>query len=279
MSTLYSENLMLWAQSAGNSLLIATAGAFLVLAATVASETTRGKSFCFEAFYKAFGNRNLSATWLQWFIGFAEGDGAILVDFHVPRPRFGLTQKEPGILYHICSMFGFGLVVYCAPDGLGNKNGFYRWIVEDLASVLILACLFNGNLVIPHRITQLGAWINALNNSAKLALTVPIALITESVTFSLADAWLSGFTDAEGCFNVTITANVRYALGYGVRLRFILDQKSQLVLDWVKTLFDCGKVTLRTETDGVYRYTITGFSNMTIVRSYFAKFPLRTKNS
>lgn len=278
MSTLYSENLMNYAQSAGNSLLIATAG-LIILAATGASETTRGKSFCFEGFYGAIGNRNLSSNWLQWFIGFAEGDGAILVDVNASRPRFVLTQKEPGILYHIHSMFGFGTVKYFAPDGNMNKNGFYRWIVEDLRNVLILAHLFNGNLVIPHRITQLGSWITLLNKSAKLALAVPITLITQSVTFTLGDAWLSGFTDAEGCFNVSVTANSRYALGFVVRFRFILDQKSQLTLDWVYSLFNCGKVTLRTDTEGVYRYTVTGFSNMSIIRPYFVQFPLQTKKA
>lgn len=82
---------------------------------------------------------------MTWFIGFAEGDGAIL-SFN-GRPTFVLTQKEGAILYHIQSVLGFGTV---------RKTGYYyRYFVEDLKGVLLLCVLFNGNLVLPHRINQL----------------------------------------------------------------------------------------------------------------------------
>ena len=72
---------------------------------------------------------------------------------------------------------------------------------------------------------------------------------------NLTDGWLSGFTDAEGCFNVTIDYKKNL-----VKCLFILDQKnSELEFNLIQKLFDKGKVSLRSTTRtayGVYRYTL-----------------------
>jgi hypothetical protein len=61
-------------------------------------------------------------------------------------------------------------------------------------------------------------------------------------------------------------------------MRFILDQKDEAILNIIKDLFGLGKVTLRSETKDVYRYTVTGFQNMNeAIIPYFNKFNLLTK--
>jgi hypothetical protein len=62
-------------------------------------------------------------------------------------------------------------------------------------------------------------------------------------------------------------------------MRYILDQKDSSILQVIQNLFGFGKVTLRSKTDGVYRYTVTGFKTMIGVISYFKKFPLLTKKA
>lgn len=52
-----------------------------------------------------------------------------------------------------------------------------------------------------------------------------INLIDKLIKPTLNDAWLSGFTDAEGCFNVKIDKRSNTVTGFSVMLRFILDQK------------------------------------------------------
>jgi hypothetical protein len=62
-------------------------------------------------------------------------------------------------------------------------------------------------------------------------------------------------------------------------MRYILDQKDSFILNNIQNLFGFGKVTLRSETKGVYRYTATGFKSMNNVISYFKVFPLLTKKA
>jgi hypothetical protein len=142
-----------------------------------------------------FGNE-ISDTWLQWFIGFAEGDGAILS--YKGQPQFVITQKEGKILYEIKSVLGFGTVRY-----FPNGNGYYRYIVTDSKGILLLCLLFNGNLVLPYRVEQLSQWIIDLNAKltspkSQISGQIPqITAITDTTKPSLKNAWLSGFTDAE----------------------------------------------------------------------------------
>lgn len=55
------------------------------------------------------------------------------------------------ILFHIANYLGFGTVRKFTT----GKVNFYRYIVEDIKGVLLLALIFNGNLAIPNRINQL----------------------------------------------------------------------------------------------------------------------------
>lgn len=277
ISTLYGKNLISYTQSADNLSLYS-----LKDNKQGVSETTRETSFfAFRAYYNTlFKNRNHPAyptdRWLTWFIGFAEGDGAIQTYGEGKRMRFVLTQKESDILHKIQYKFNIGVVKHFPQGKSGKKNDFYRWIVDNPSHILLLAFLFNGNLAQNHRIKQLALWVNALNNRFG-SETIKLNNIPVSVT--LQDGWLSGFTDAEGCFNVSITGNSRYTSGHVIKMRYMLDQKDSVILNKIYGLFGFGKVTLRSGTDNVYRYTATGFKALNDVIAYFKLFPLQTKKA
>lgn len=278
ISTLNGENLISYTQSAGN-LSLSTQECNIQSASETIRETSTFKFSAFRQYYNTlFGNaaQDLSNNWLTWFIGFVEGDGAIQTYAKGTRVRFVLTQKESAILYHIQKKLGIGTVKHFPQGKSGNKNDFYRLIVDNPSHILLLAFIFNGNLALTHRIQQLSLWVQALNNRFGVN-TIIFNNIAVSVT--LQDAWLSGFTDAEGCFNVSITTNARYALGHVIKMRYILDQKDSSILEIIRNLFGFGKVTLRSQTDGVYRYTATGFKSMNDVISYFKFFPLLTNKA
>lgn len=260
IGTFSCKNPINYTQSAGN---LYTKGL------TSSSETTRETSFNFDLFNKHYteqaGRTALDHNWLAWFIGFSEGDGAILMS--KGSPRFVLTQKEGAVLYHIQKMLGFGVV--------RQFNGFYRYIVEEKISILSLIYLFNGNLVLQHRQSQLLHWINAFKTKTNLA---ELELITTLMIPTLLDAWLSGFTDAEGCFNVKIEKRANTVTGNRVILRFLLDQKNaELVLLHIRDLFGYGQVSLRSKTSSVFRYHNNSFKGLITVRDYFIAFPLKSK--
>lgn len=266
ISTLYSKNLINYTWSAGNQFYFNYFNIFNFVTLG-SSETIRKTSFNFSTFNKQFTNKKLSDNWLTWFIGFIEGDGAILN--YNDKLRFVLTQKESDILYQIKYTLNMGTIT----THQEKNSKYHRLIISNPHDIYLLSLLFNGNLVLDHRINQLNSWINTLNNKYSYNLI----LISTPQIISLNDAWISGFIDAEGCFNVTITTNKRYSLGYVIKLRFILDQNNKLCLNKIQSLFNTGKVILRTKSINHYRYTITGFSNFKDLYNYLNNYPLKTK--
>ena len=286
IGTLYGKNLISYTQSADNLSL------YLNEDKQSVSETTRETSFNFSPFRAYYttlfkNSDHLTNEWLTWFIGFAEGDGAIQTYDKGRRVRFVLTQKESDILYKIQFKLKIGIVKHY-PQGKSlaaqraqrahKNNDFYRWMVDNPSDILLLAFLFNGNLAQNHRIEQLALWVKALNNRFGSSI---IKFNNTPVSITLKDSWLSGFTDAEGCFNVSVTTNSRYTLGCVIKMRYILvhAQKDNIILNKVYELFGLGKVSLRSGTDNVYRFTITGFKALDHVIAYFKMFPLQTKKT
>jgi hypothetical protein len=96
-------------------------------------------------------------NWLKWFIGFVEGDGSIFCD-KKGRLIFFITQKEKAILYHIQSVLGLGYIYF----DLTVKC--WRFKVGNINNILELTKIFNGNLFLDHRISQLDNWIKILNS-------------------------------------------------------------------------------------------------------------------
>ena len=162
-------------------------------------------------------------------------------------------------------MLEFGDVVY-------DKGALaYRFIIRDQACLLKLVSLFNGNLHLDHRIEQLANWINVLQNKS-----IVINFNSNRNNFSLNDAWLSGFTDAEGCFNILIIQRKANKVGYRTKLRFIIDQNDKLVLNYISQLFKTGYVYNRKNPKNAYRYILETQSKLSIILTYFEHFPLKT---
>ena len=230
LDTFYSLNANKNAQSAGNSL-------------WGSSETIRENTYdlfkknFFHLFKKDFSEDN---DWLSWFIGFTEGDGAILE--HKGRCQFVLTQKDDMVLHEIQERLNIGIVKHFY-DNKGNKK-YSRFIVSDNKGIFLLYLLFNSNLVVQSRVNQLNKWNIALNNASRFnwglvhTKAVP-KLIEKPREPSLNDGWISGFTDAEGCFSIKI-GNEKAK--FYVSALFILDQKDgERALNNIGLLFNENK--------------------------------------
>jgi hypothetical protein len=250
--TFYSKNLDSYAQSAGN-----------LPSTKSSSETTRETSFNFNAFRHLtnINSDKISDHWLTWFIGFTEGDGAILLTGN--RPYFVLTQKEEDVLHHICEVLGIGYV--------RHFGKYSRFMVYKKSDIFVLISIFNGNIFLDKRKTQLKKWLNAMD----------ISYINSNFVPCLHDGWISGFVDAEGCFNVTLFRRKEMTLGYQVKLRFMIDQSESL--DNMRTLKDILSLILTNRKlkkgaiGNMHRIETSSFNKLPLIINYIITFPLKTK--
>ena len=265
INTFNSENFINYAESAGNLSIV-----YFIIFKNIlkwdknSSATTSEISFNFDEFRNITGKtpKDISNEWLTWFIGFSEGDGALLTGKN-KRLIFVLTQKEVSILKHIHETLNIGRVrIY-------NNYGRYR--VDDQKGILILIALFNGNLVLDKRKDQMKKWLDIIN----------IKEINNNILPLLNDSWLSGFIDAEGCFNVTILKRKAMTLGYQVKLRFMIDQKDNLntmlfIRDQLN-LFLTNRKLKKGINSTMYRIESNSFIKAPVIIKYLNSFELKTK--
>jgi hypothetical protein len=97
------------------------------------SETIRKTTehFHFSAFLKSLDTpHKVGLGFLEWFVGFSEGDGSFLVDEKRGRLFFVITQKDPKLLYAIRKGLSFGSVT--TPP---SAKGIWRFCVSDQKGV------------------------------------------------------------------------------------------------------------------------------------------------
>ena len=227
----------------------------------------------FKEFYEKYeilfpNNKKISKDWLHWFIGFSEGDGSFIVDSR-NNLQFVITQKDFKVLEMIYETLKFGRVI---------KQGkfTYRFIVEQKKLIELIVLLFNGNMILPSRINRFKNFLEVHNKKAikgKIILS-HIDFIDSKNEISLNNAWLSGFTDAEGCFTVSIKSRTGFAI------RFILSQKHEENLTFFSKLillFQTGIIENHFHHNN-YSYVVSGLKNCSklLESNYFEKFNLKT---
>jgi len=219
-------------------------------------------AFNFSSFINNY--KFIDQSWLEWFVGFSEGDGSWMISNS--RFYFIITQKETAILYHIQETLGFGSVTT-------DAKGVGRYIVSNKNHILLLIYLFSGNIVLSKRLIQFNNWVTFFNSIYGMDLH----LQSKCLKLTLNSAWLSGFVDAEGCFNVNIVSRSASIVGFRTTLRFVLDQQfEQNILLLIASLLGTGHVSCRASTNHVYRLTIDSFKHLPSIISYFSQFPLKT---
>ena len=183
------------------------------------SETIRKTPrFNFDDFYK-YGHAEhvprIDESFLEWFIGFFEGDGSLSYSKEsifvrirngkqtkekvCERLRFSIVQKEKKIIEKICFTFGFGRV-----SSYRKSNQLYwRWTLESKQSIQKIAFLLSGNLILESRQKQFLKWAELAQK--KGLLKTPFNKHKPwSGNICLSNGWLSGFIDAEGCFHAQL---------------------------------------------------------------------------
>jgi len=206
-------------------------------------------------------------SWFKlWFIGFVEGEGSFIInkDGYL---EFRITQssKDAQVLFMIKKELGFGVV---RVQDSSNNTHCYR--VRDKKNILKLISIFNGNIFLDTSKEQFRLWLSAFN----LKYKENILYLDTEFKPSLDDAWLSGFTDAEGCFTCSVYDN-KSKTAKLVRLRYILSQKvNSDNMDHLANLLG-GKKHFLKSYDG-YNVTVNTTKLFSIIK-YFNLYPLKTK--
>ena len=96
-------------------------------------------------------------------------------------------------------------------------------------------------------------------------------------------SWVSGFTDGEGCFSVSLIRNSTTRFGKQVFPEFVITQsaKSLDTLQKVKDFFHCGNIFVNKRYDNhnehLYRYCVRALPDLRIrIIPHFDEFPLLT---
>jgi len=230
---------------------------FLNLNNSYGSQTLSLEKFntLYEKEYKA----NINPNWLEWFIGFSEGDGYLGTTDG--KLIFVLTQKESKILYHVKDTLKFGFIQ--------NFDEFSRYVVTNQKDIFLLMNLFNGNLHLPLKIDQLLKWGDWWN--AKFPQNL-ISILKIPVELSFNNGWFSGFIDAEGCFNIYFPKKSLFS----VAMRFVIDQKNgELLFKTLKNILGTGSIFFRKNNNT--RYSVTSLTSLGLLINYLTQFPLKTK--
>ncbi len=254
----------------------------------------RAQEFNFEGFknkYKLYyDNKCPSDQFLIWLIGFTEGDGSFVVSKRKQTIRkelqFIITQstEDIAILHYIQNNLGFGKVIK-----QGKRTS--RFVIQDIKNLNLIILLFNGNIVLPTKQKVFKHFLDHFNeiiiNRTRL-LTIskennkvntklpmePVEIINNHILPNLTNSWLSGFTDAEGCFTVSFLKNSN-----AFRLRFILSQKGDSnlpVLSHLILLFKAGTLEGHSVKSN-YSYILSGEKACYNIYDYYHNFSLKTK--
>jgi hypothetical protein len=216
-----------------------------------------------------------SEEFLAWLIGFTEGDGSFVISRSgTAALQFVITQatEDIQILYYIQETLGFGKVIK-----QGERTS--RYIVQDINNLYLIILLFNGNIVLPTRKIRFNSFLSKFNEKVgkgKIKSLIPINPINSNLLPSLNNSWLSGFTDAEGCFTCSFLSNSN-----AFRLRYLVSQKGDInlpILSHLILLFQGGALEAHSIKSN-YSYILSGLKPCYNVYSYFDKYPLKTKKA
>ena len=201
-----------------------------------------------------------------WLIGFTEGNGYFGVD-NKGYLVFKITQSslDAQILFYIKKSLGFGSV---SVQSTTNKTHQFRVRAKD--NLLNIINIFNGNIVTKNKILQFKLFLQAFNKR----YNSNIEFVNCVNKVNLDNAWLSGFTDAEGCFTCFAYLS-KITNKHIVTVRYIISQKDDIEFSNHLANLLNGYVTYMKSYDGYN--TVVNSTKLSIVVKYITNFPLKTK--
>lgn len=196
---------------------------------------------------------NLSDEDFGYFLaGLIEGDGW----FGKKQLHVIFAEGDASLAYYIKKKIGYGNVYK-----IKSKKAV-RYICKHNLGISKILSLINGKMVSKYKYNQL---INHLYpEDFNVTIQPPLNML------SLDNYWLAGFTQADGCFHISVVKSKTHKTGYSVRLEYSLKQKDDLPL---KLLYDVLKMgNLSKYGTNIWCYKSSGFKTAANLINYFDKY-------
>lgn len=233
------------------------------------------QNYNFNSFYleysKNYPHNNLpNKEFLEWFIGFFEGDGRFINSKNV-KNSIVIVQKEKEVLELIKNNLKFGNVQIHS-----KKKEIYQWVVYTEKDIKLLINLFNGNLTLPIEVLKLEKFMSNFNilllkNNQSIIQHINICRLP-----TLNDAWLSGFTDSEGYFTISFVTNqMIYKVKYIISQKYLINKYILEHINYI--LMDTNINVYSHYNENNYELRINGIKNCIKLYNYFDNHKLKSK--
>lgn len=223
-------------------------------------------------------NKLPSKDFLEWFIGFFESKGTFITG---SKSDLSIEIKDDlTILNIIKDELGFGDIIKQS-----KNSNHYKWYTKKESNLYLMALLFNGNLTLPLRFVRFTKYLSILNEKLLKNNRSIIKIKNECKLPSINNYWLSGFTDGQGTFSISIFNNnnnnkFNYKIKYAISLKYNINEMILNKINEELSLFNesndklIGKVS---EQSNNIELSINGLRNCILILEYFDKYPLRSK--
>lgn len=186
--------------------------------------------------------------------GLIEGDGW----FGYKQLYIIFAEEDTSLAYHIKKRIGYGNI-YKIKDKKAVK-----YVCKNKTGLFIILTLIKGKLLSNHKYDQLIK--HNYSEHFNLSILPPLKKLT------LDNHWLAGFTQADGCFHISVVKSKTHNTGYSVRLEYSLKQNDKLPLD---LLFkELKKGNLSQYHTSIWCYKSTGFKTAFSLINYFDRYNL-----
>lgn len=186
--------------------------------------------------------------------GLIEGDGL----FGKKELHIIFSESDISLAYFIKKRIGYGNIYK-----IKDKKAV-RYVCKHNKGLLYILTLINGKFVSSLKYSQLIR--NNYNENFNIKILPPLKKI------SLDNYWLSGFTQADGCFHISIANSKTHRTGKSVRLEFSLKQKDILPLQLLYNKLKLGN--LSQYSSGIWCYKSSGYKTAYELINYFDSYHL-----
>jgi hypothetical protein len=184
--------------------------------------------------------------------GLIEGDGW----FGLNQLHIIFSERDISLAYFIKKRIGHGNIYK-----IKDKKAV-RYICKNYNGINVVLSLINGKLLSNGKYEQL-----IKHNYQK---TFNINILPPTHNLSLDNYWLAGFTQADGCFYISIVKSKTHKTGFSVRLEFSIKQNDAIPLKLLFSKLNLGN--LSQYKTGIYCYKSSGYKTAAVLINYFDNF-------